>query len=383
MTAETIYERHSTGLIRKLERMLGSRESAEDLAQEAFLRLWQRAPAELAPAEQTAWLYRTGTNLALDELRRRRVRDHDHLEDEAVAALSGDGTEPLVVREALSRLSAHNRLLVLLRFQAGLTHAEIAETLAITAEAARKRVARARGAFADAYLGLLPREAPVVLLQTRDDPRPYVRWLEREGAEVRVLRPGAVEPQIAVADAVVTGGSVIDVHPALYREAPRVPLNRPDIRKDVFELRVTRAALEASVPLVGICKGGQLMNVALGGSLFQDINLDGVTRHSHWRTRHRIETRPGTLARRVLGSSAVISSEHHQAARRIGRGLRGSSRSADSIFESLELEGRFAIATQWHPEHPESGRSGRRLAAALVEEAARRSSSGSGRAGVR
>jgi putative glutamine amidotransferase len=383
MTAETTYERHSTGLIRKLERMLGSRESAEDLAQEAFLRLWQRAPAELAPAEQAAWLYRTGTNLALDELRRHRVRDHDHLEDEAVAALSGDGTEPLVVREALSRLSAHERLLVLLRFQAGLTHGEIAETLAISADAARKRVARARAAFADAYLGLLPREAPVVLLQTRDDPLPYVRWLEREGAEVRVLRPGAVEPQIALADAVVMGGSVIDVHPALYREAPRVPLNTPDIRKDVFELRVTRAALEASVPLVGVCKAGQLMNVALGGSLYQDINRDGVTRRSHWRTRHRIETRPGTLARRVLGSSAVISSEHHQAARRIGRGLRGTSRSADSIFESVELEGRFAIGTQWHPEHPESGRSGRRLGAALVEEAARRSSSGAGRAEVR
>jgi putative glutamine amidotransferase len=373
MTAEAIYERHSAGLIRRLERMLGSRESAEDLSQEAFLRLWQRAPADLGAAEQAAWLQRTATNLALDELRRRRVRDHGTFEEEAVAALAGDGAEALAVREALSRLSAHQRLLVLLRFQAGLSHAEIAETLAITPEAARKRVARARGAFADAYLGLLPREAPLVLLQTRDDPSPYVSWLEREGAEVRVVRPGAVEPQFALADAVVIGGSVIDVHPALYREAPRVPLNAPDIRKDVLELRVTRAALEASLPLVGICKGAQLMNVALGGSLYQDINLDGVTRRSHWRTQHRIETRPGTLTRRVLGRGGVISSEHHQAARRLGRGLRGSSRSEDSIFESLELEGRFTIGTQWHPEHPESGRTGRRLAGALVEQAARRS----------
>jgi putative glutamine amidotransferase len=150
------------------------------------------------------------------------------------------------------------------------------------------------------------------------------------------------------------------------------PLNAPDIRKDVLELRVTRAALEASLPLVGVCKGTQLMNIALGGSLYQDINLDGATRRSHWRTQHRIETRAGTLARRILGRGGVISSEHHQAARRIGRGLHGTSRSTDSIFESLELEGRFAIGTQWHPEHPESGRSGRRVAAALVEEAARR-----------
>ena len=381
MTAEKIYERHSTGLVRKLERMLGSRESAEDLAQEAFLRLWQRAPAELVPAEQTAWLYRTGTNLALDELRRRRVRDHDQLQDEAVAALSGDATDPLVVSEALARLSAHQRLLVLLRFQAGLTYAEIAETLAITAEAARKRVGRARRAFADSYLGLLPREAPVVLLQTHDDPSPYASWLEREGAEVRLLRPGPIERQVAFADAIVIGGSVIDVHPALYREKPRVPLNAPDIHKDVRELRVTRAALEASLPLVGICKGGQLMNVALGGSLYQDINLDGVTRHSHWRTQHRVETMPGTLARRVLGRASIISSEHHQAARRIGRGLRGSSRSEDSVFESLELDGRFAIGTQWHPERQESGDSGRRLGSALIEEAARHTAQRDGAAG--
>jgi putative glutamine amidotransferase len=374
MTAELIYERHSVGLVRRLQRMLGSREAAEDLAQEAFLRLWERAPADLSAAEQGAWLQRTATNLALDELRRRRVRDHRQLEDEAVAALSADGAEALTVREALARLSAHERLLILLRFQAGLAHAEIAETLAISVDAARKRVERARRTFAHAYLGLLPREAPVVLLHTRGDPAPYVHWLEREGAEVRMLRPGPIEPQVAVADGLVTGGSVVDVHPALYREAPRAPINAPDLRKDVQDLRVIRAALEANLPYVGVCQGLQLMNIALGGSLYQDINVDGLTRRNHWGTQHRIETRPGTLARRVLGRGGVISSEHHQAARRIGRGLRGTSRSDDSIFECLELEGRrFAIGTQWHPEHPESGRTGRRLAAALVDEAARRS----------
>lgn len=371
MTAETIYERHSTGLVRRLERMLGSREAAEDLAQEAFLRLWQRAPANLNPAEQGAWLQRTATNLALDELRRRRVRDHRQLEDDAVAALSGDHAEALTVREALGRLSAHERLLILLRFQAGLSHAEIAETLAISNDAARKRVERARRAFTDVYRGLLPREAPLILLHARNDPESYMRWLEREGAEVRILRPGPIEPQIALADGLVTGGSMIDVHPALYREAPRTSIKAPDIRKDLQDLRVIRAALEANLPYVGVCQGLQLMNIALGGSLYQDINQDGLTRRDHWGIQHRIETRPGTLARRVLGRGGVISSEHHQAARRIGRGLRGSSRSDDSIYECLELEGRFAIGTQWHPEHPESGKTGRRLAAALVEEAAR------------
>jgi putative glutamine amidotransferase len=371
MNAETVYERHSAGLIRRLERMLGSRESAEDLAQEAFLRLWQRAPAGLAAREQAAWLNRTATNLALDELRRRHVRDHHPFEEEAVAALTADHAETLAVQEALARLSTHERLLVLLRFQAGLTHAEIAETLAIAPEAARKRVSRARQAFARAYQDLLPREAPLVLLHTRGDPSDDISWLEREGAEVHLLRPGPVEPQLAFADGVVVGGNVVDVHPALYRERPRVRLNAPDLAQDVRELRLIRAVLEASLPFVGICRGAQLMNIALGGSLFQDINHDGATGRSHWRTQHRIENRPGTLARRILGRGGVISSEHHQAPRRIGRGLHGSSRSDDSIFESLELPRRFAIGTQWHPEHAESGRTGRRLGAALVEEAMR------------
>ena len=371
MSAETIFEQHSAGLARRLERILGSRELAEDVSQEAFLRLWQRAPAGLAPEQQAAWLRRTATNLAVDELRRRRLRDHDELEESAVAALTGDGDEPLAVREALDRLTPHQRLLVLLRFQAGLGYAEIGATLAIAPEAARKRVARARKAFADAYQGIVPREAPVLLLQTRDDPGPYVRWLQRTDAEVRVLKPGAIEPQLALADAVVIGGSIIDVHPALYGESARVPLNTPDIRKDVRELAVTKAALEATLPMVGICKGMQLMNVALGGSLYQDINLDGATGRSHWRTQHSIETRPGTLARRILGRRGEVSSEHHQAARRIGRGLHPSSRSDDSIFETLELAGRFAIGMQWHPEHPESGRSGRRVASALIDAAQR------------
>lgn len=382
MTAETVYERQSAGLIRRLERMLGSRESAEDLAQEAFLRLWQRAPTGLAPSEQAAWLNRTATNLALDELRRRRVRDHHPFEEEAVAALTADHAETLAVQEALARLSTHERLLVLLRFQAGLTHAEIAETLAIAPEAARKRVSRARLAFARAYQDLLPRETPLVLLHTRGDPSDDISWLEREGAEVHLLRPGPVEPQLAFADGVVVAGNVVDVHPALYRERPRVRLNAPDLAQDVRELRLIRAVLEASLPFVGICRGAQLMNIALGGSLFQDINHDGATGRSHWRTQHRIENRPGTLTRRVLGRGGVISSEHHQAPRRIGRGLRGSSRSDDSIFESLELPRRFAIGTQWHPEHAESGRAGRRLGAALVEEAMRHPAGAAERGGV-
>jgi putative glutamine amidotransferase len=370
MSTETLYERHGPGLRRRLERMLGSREAAEDVAQDAFLRLWRRAPEGLSENEQLAWLQRTASNLAIDELRRRKRRDHTELDEGTVEAIASGGPESLAVRDALDRLTAHERLCLLLRFQAGLSYGQIAETLAITPEAARKRVSRARRSFAAAYRGAHSDERPLILLEPRHEPARYVRWLDEAGAEVRLVKPGPIEPQLAIADAIVISGSVNDLHPGLYGERPRVRLNAPNPVRDARELRVTHAALEASLPMLGICGGSQLMNIALGGSLYQDIAADGATGRSHWGVQHRIETRPGTLARRILGRGGMVSSEHHQAARRIGRGLHGTSRSDDPIFESLELGGeRFALGLQWHPEDEESGVAGRRMGEALVAAA--------------
>jgi putative glutamine amidotransferase len=380
MTTEALFETHATRLRRRLERMVGSREAAEDLCQEAFLRLWRSAPAGLSEDEQRAWLERTASNLAVDELRRRRHRDHARLDDAAVAAITADGAEAISVQDALSRITPHQRLLVLLRFQAGLTHAEIGAMLDISAEASRKRVAAARRAFGDAYRGSLPDRRPVILLETRDPGDPYREWLTEAGADARVVRPGSLEPQIAMADGIVVGGSVIDVHPSLYGERPRVPLNAPDLARDVREMRTVRAALEASLPYVGICKGAQLLNVALGGSLYQDIEADGATRRPHWGVEHRVFTKPGSHARRILGRSGTVSSEHHQAARRIGRGLAGTSTSEDSIFESIELPGeRLVLGLQWHPEHQRSDADGRKVARALVDAAAAHREEGKGR----
>ena len=197
---------------------------------------------------------------------------------------------------------------------------------------------------------------------------------------MRLARPGPIEPQLAAADAIVISGSVTDLHPGLYGERPRVRLNAPNPARDAREIRVTRAALESSLPLLGICGGAQLMNIALGGSLYQDLEADGAAGRSHWGVQHGIETRPGTLARRILGRGGIVSSEHHQAARRIGRGLRGTSRSDDSIFESIELGGeRFALGLQWHPEHDESELAGRRIGDALLAAASEHAADRGGR----
>ncbi|MDQ3935680.1 MAG: RNA polymerase sigma factor, partial [Actinomycetota bacterium] len=147
MDLESLYHELRDPLTRRLERLVGDARTAEDLRQEAFARAWTSAPRDAGHGHMRAWLHRTAHNLAVDELRRRRVRDWLPYEEELAPAFEqADPDERIAAREALERLSAHERFLLLMRFEGGLTHAEIGQLLAIGEEAARKRVARARAA---------------------------------------------------------------------------------------------------------------------------------------------------------------------------------------------------------------------------------------------
>lgn len=376
MAIEELYERERGPLTSRLARMLGSHAAAEDVAQEAFLRTWQRAPAHLGAGERAAWLNRTATNLAIDELRRRRFVSARGLDGLELGAGEEQSGEVLVAREALAALSPHDRMVLLLRFELGLSHAEIGALLDVSAEAARKRCARARRGFAAALRTSRAARKPVIVLQARDDLDRYRGWLERAGAEVRATyRDGssaAIERQLASADAFVLAGRVIDLDPALYGERPRARLNDPDLAADRRELRVLRAALGLDIPVVGLCRGHQLLSVALGGSLFQDLQQDRAARQSHWREVHPLTTRGGSFTRRLLGRRPGVLSEHHQGIHRLGRRLRVCSTSDDGVVESVELPGRvLRLGLQWHPDAEESGEAGRRVAAALIEAASR------------
>lgn len=114
------------------------------------MRAWASLPRDGDGVRQRAWLHRTASNLAVDELRRRSRRTALPL-DRAGEVPVGGAQEPDAAREALSRLNVHERFVLLLPFDAGFTHAEIARLLEISEEAARKRVARARAAFVDPY----------------------------------------------------------------------------------------------------------------------------------------------------------------------------------------------------------------------------------------
>ena len=372
MDFERILHSERRPLLRRLRRMVGSQELAEDLQQETLARAWRSAPREAEPEQVRAWLHRVASNLAVDELRRAARRPADALLDDSVlAAPSSDPDEAIAARESLERMTAHERMLLLLRFEAGLTYQEMAELLDISAAAARQRLARARRSFSELVRPAQADRPPrIYLLMGDDPPEPYLEWLRSAGADARTLEPAAFERSIASADGLVITGSRRDVHPSLYGEQARWPLVTPDAGADRRDAAAIRSALEHDVPLIGICRGHQLLNIVLGGSLYQDVSEDPSA--SGHLEHHQVDTANGTLARRLLGRTARVTSRHHQAVNRLGGGLRVSSRAADGLVEAIELpRRRFALGIQFHPED-RANESDARLAEALVDAAARR-----------
>jgi putative glutamine amidotransferase len=192
----------------------------------------------------------------------------------------------------------------------------------------------------------------------RDD---YVRSVEKAGAVPLVIPPCAPEDAPLVLerlDGVLLSGGV-DIDPALFGEEPHPKLRRVDRRRDDLELALTREALLRDLPMLAICRGIQVLNVASGGTLIQDLpsQLEKGEAHDRPEPRsgrvHRIQTEPGTRLRGILGEEAFsVNSFHHQAVGRLGEGLVASARCPeDGVIEGLEEPGRrFAVGVQWHPE---------------------------------
>ena len=189
----------------------------------------------------------------------------------------------------------------------------------------------------------------------------YVRSVEKAGGLPLVLAPGrpsdAPELIARLAGLVMSGGS--DVDPALYGE-PRHPKVTQVVReRDEFELALAREALQRDLPLLAICRGHQVLNVATGGTLIQDIPfqlpraVDHDPERERWETAHEVLVLPGTKLRALLGRDRVaVNSFHHQAVKDLGRSLVVSARSAvDDVIEGIEAtDRRFVLGVQWHPE---------------------------------
>ncbi len=370
MTYDAILTEQAGPLTRRLARIVGDRETAEDLRQETLARAWRSGPRGAAPPVVRAWLHRTATNLALDELRRRKRREQVPLHA-AMADARGDEHRDPLLRDALASLSAHQRLVLLLRFEAGLSLREVGELLDLSEDAARKRVARARSAFLEAYrlAGADDVRPTIVLLLGREDPAPYERWLSASGARVRTLAGGRGGLDLAGADGLVIGGSDPDIHPSLYGESLGPHIRETDLPRHLRDLAALRQALRSGLPMLGVCSGTQLLNVLHGGTLHQDLPAEGWDALGH-RDAHDVATAQDTLARRVIGDRPGVVSDHHQAVKVLGRGLRVTSRAPDGLIEALEVPGHpFALGVQWHPERCTAD-VGRRMADALVAAAA-------------
>jgi putative glutamine amidotransferase len=370
VTFEALVEEQRAPITQRLRRMLGDEHAAEDLCQEALARAWSLAPRDASPEHQRAWLHRTATNLGLDELRRRRVRRAAPLDQALDASADGDRDAALHVREAMARLTAHERLLLLLRFQAGLSAREIGALLDIQEAAARKRLSRARRSFAAAMRSTCDHDRPRVALLVADGaPDTCEAWLREAGADVTVLDPASAELTLAGADALVLSGSTHDVHPHLYGEPLSEVVNRADLQRDRRDAALIRQALVDDLPLVGVCRGNQLLNIALGGSLWLDLDVTSVEHPSE--ESHAIRTGEGSPLRGIIGRAAAVGGAHHQAIRRLGLGVRPTAVSADAVVESIDVPSRrFAMGVQWHPEAPASPVAGPLLGEALVRAAA-------------
>lgn len=190
----------------------------------------------------------------------------------------------------------------------------------------------------------------------------YLESIKRAGGEPRVLSLD-VPPTLDGLDGVLfTGGG--DVDPAHYRDTRHPNTNEPDPARDAFELALAKLALAKDTPLLAICRGLQVVNVAAGGTLMQDIpaQLNQALGHQvdspASAIAHEVWVTPGTALARVmqeeLGGSEVlqVNSRHHQAIGKAAEGFTISATAPDGIVEAIERpSARFCIAVQWHPEN--------------------------------
>jgi putative glutamine amidotransferase len=193
-------------------------------------------------------------------------------------------------------------------------------------------------------------------------PTPYLEALQRAGAREAILMPVAIDDADGVEvlerfdGLLLMGGG--DLRPEEYRQQQRDEVYGVVPHRDRFELALARAAVERGVPTLAICRGHQVLNVALGGSLEQHISeRDGVVAHGKpgvpsGSSVHDVEIEPGSRLAEAMGvTRASCSSHHHQAVERTGAGLRVTARAPDGVIEGIELDGdAWIVGAQWHPE---------------------------------
>jgi putative glutamine amidotransferase len=214
---------------------------------------------------------------------------------------------------------------------------------------------------------------PIIAIPPCDKLRDYEESIRRAGADVRVLDRAVDRPEDVIRSVdglLLPGGG--DVLPSIYGEAAHPSYSAVEPGRDDYELELARRAVEADLPLLAICRGIQVLNVARGGSLVQDIpdEIGSTVNHAHREATatvalresavtiaHEVWIAEGSLLDRLMheqieGDSCPVNSRHHQAPKKLGTGLAVSATAPDGVIEAIEDPSRrFCLGVQWHPEN--------------------------------
>ena len=193
----------------------------------------------------------------------------------------------------------------------------------------------------------------------------YLESVRRAGGEPRVVELAKDAPADAAASIhglLLTGGS--DIDPARYGEVGRASTAGVEPERDSFEIALVHAASDAKLPILGICRGMQVLNVALGGTLIQDISteLPGSLEHSvpapHHALAHEVWITKGSLLWKLMqeklaeGDACQVNSRHHQAVKKVACSFEVTATAPDGVIEAIECgTGGFCLGVQWHPEN--------------------------------
>jgi putative glutamine amidotransferase len=205
---------------------------------------------------------------------------------------------------------------------------------------------------------------PVIAITPCSKQHDYEEAVRRAGGEVRILnydtdRPAAVVKEV---DGILLPGGD-DVTPSLYGDQPHPKFEAAEPGRDAYELELAKRAGDADVPLFAICRGIQVLNVARGGTLVQDIPsqlpeaIPHEVRDTPFTIAHDVWVSEGTLLHELLreridGDACPVNSRHHQAVQKIGEGLVVSATAPDGVIEAVEDPSkRFCLGVQWHPEN--------------------------------
>jgi putative glutamine amidotransferase len=190
----------------------------------------------------------------------------------------------------------------------------------------------------------------------------YVESVRRAGGEPCVLQLNAAASLKQLDGVLLTGGG--DIDPAIYKEARHPKTNDPDVTRDTFELELARLAFEDGLPMLGVCRGLQVMNVAAGGTLIQDIPSEMNHPLGHqidkplYAIAHEVWVTRGSALAKMMdeeldgGEVLQVNSRHHQAIKEMAAGFEVSATAPDGVIEAIERPAsRFCVAVQWHPEN--------------------------------